>query len=331
LPRAAMAPIFDGGRTVRFVERVYPDPEPGEIRIAVEANAICWTDRAIFEEGSRVVAGHEVAGIVEQTGAGATVEVGTRGVVFLMDFCGSCRSCRRGFTNQCEAKRRDTGFDADGGYGPFALVHETNFFPVPKNLDAPSATLLLDVMGTGGHALERLSQVRSDVESLLVCGAGPIGLGVLAMAKIRLGADTPVYVTDLFTQRLELAESLGGIVASPHDIRGYDAAIDTSGKQVAREQGLAALSKRGALVCVGHGEGLALNVSEDLIAPERSVLGSEYFRFDELPGNLDLLLNSGDVFRQVITGTVPVSEIQAGLERFFAGAPGKIIVTQGAL
>jgi len=70
-----------------------------------------------------------------------------------MDYCGRCRSCRAGHTNQCLAKRNDMGFTADGGYGPFELVHESNFFPVPDDLPSPEATLLLDVMGTGGHAL----------------------------------------------------------------------------------------------------------------------------------------------------------------------------------
>ena len=86
------------------------------------------------------------------TGEGTHTFAGARGAVFLMDYCGRCRSCRAGHTNQCLAKRNDMGFTADGGYGPFELVHESNFFPVPDDLPAPEATLLLDVMGTGGHA-----------------------------------------------------------------------------------------------------------------------------------------------------------------------------------
>jgi threonine 3-dehydrogenase len=45
------------------------------------------------------------------------------------------------------------GFTQDGRYGLFEVVHETNFFPVPSDLSAAEATLLLDVMGTGSHAL----------------------------------------------------------------------------------------------------------------------------------------------------------------------------------
>ena len=95
--------------------------------------------------------------------------------------------------------------------------------------------MLLDIMGTGGHALARAQAVRPDIESLLVTGAGPIGLGVLAMAKLLLGDDLPVYVTDSIPYRLALVERLGGIPC----LLGQrpplaDAAIDTSGKEAAR-------------------------------------------------------------------------------------------------
>ena len=98
--------------------------------------------------------------MVIAAGTGTTTPVGTRGAVFLMDYCGECRSCRLGYTNQCLAKRADMGFTADGGYGPYELVHETNFFPVPDDITGAEATLLLDVMGTSGHAIGRVSAMR---------------------------------------------------------------------------------------------------------------------------------------------------------------------------
>src|ERR1700730_12368103 len=131
--------------------------------------------------------------------------------VFLMDFCGQCRSCRLGFTNQCLQKRGDMGFNRDGGYGQYELIHENIFFPVPDEFSSTEATLLLDIMGTGGHAIDRCRLMRPDIESLLVVGAGPIGLGVLAMAKIILGRQLKVLITDIVSYRVKLAERLGGL------------------------------------------------------------------------------------------------------------------------
>ena len=70
------------------------------------------------ERGTQVTPGHEAAGIVAAPGPGTDDSVGTLGAIFLMDYCGACRSCRLGYTNQCLNKRGDMGFNRDGGYGP---------------------------------------------------------------------------------------------------------------------------------------------------------------------------------------------------------------------
>lgn len=82
------------------------------------------------------------------------------------------------------------------------------------------------------------------------------------------------------------------------------------------------------MVCIGHGEGLTLTVSPDLIAGERTVMGSEYFRFDELPGNLALLRQHLPDLRPIITHRFGVKDIQAAFELFFQGQTGKVIIEQ---
>jgi threonine 3-dehydrogenase len=64
------------------------------------------------------------------------------------------------------------------------------------------------------------------------------------------------------------------------------------------------------LICVGHGEGIAVKVSPDIIAAERSIIGSEYFRFNELPVNLERLRRHKDYLSQIITHRFGVDEIQ---------------------
>jgi len=256
-----------------------------------------------------------------------------------MDFCGECRNCRLGLTNQCLAKRADMGFNQDGGYGPYELVHENIFFPVDADMSLTDATLLLDIMGTNGHAIRRARLVHPDPQSLVVTGAGPIGLGLVAMAKLTFGADFPVAIADIVPWRLRLAETLG---ARPIDLNGQtlaeglrqhglvavDLAMDTSGKQAARQAGLGVLAKRGVLVCIGHGEGLSLSVSPDLIANERAVLGSEYVCFDELPANLALLRTHRGYLGQIITHRYGLDEIEHAFRTFFGGETGKVVIEQ---
>ena len=107
-----------------------------------------------------------------------------------------------------------------------------------------------------------------------------------------------------------------------------DMAFDATGKEAARRLALTALGQRGALVCVGHGQGLTLNVSADLIAPERAVLGSEYFRFDEMAENLQLLLANQELVARVITHQLPVASLAEAFDLFLSGKTGKVVVTQ---
>jgi threonine 3-dehydrogenase len=295
MPATARTPRFVGDGKIVFEDRPVPLPGPGQLLLRVAANAVCGTDRAQYLAGSRVTPGHEAAGIVEAAGSETTTPAGTRGVVFLMDYCGQCRSCRHGLTNLCLAKRADMGFSQDGGYGPYELVHESNFFPVGEDIGLTEATMLLDVMGTSGHAIARARLGRPDIQSVYIAGAGPIGLGLLVMCVITLGASVPVRISDVSGWRLAYAQSLGAEAVDarhPGAFRSLppaDVAFDSTGKPAARRAAVSALSRRGVLVCVGHGETLELSVSEDLIAPERAVMGSEYFCFDELPRNLELL------------------------------------------
>jgi threonine 3-dehydrogenase len=336
MTRLATAPTFPGGGKIVFRNREYPEPADGQLLLRVRANAICGTDRAQYFHGSDVVPGHEAVGTVEAAGPGTTTAVGTTGAVFLMDYCGQCRSCALGYTNQCLAKRADMGFTHDGGYGPYELVHESNFFAVPEDVTPVEATLLLDVMGTSGHAIGRARLVRPDVESIYVAGAGPIGLGLVVVARLVFGDDVPVHVSDMSEWRRDLAGRLGGIPVDGADraaldaLPPIDAAFDSTGTEVGRRAAFDRLGKRGVLVCVGHGETITLTVSEDLIAAERAVLGSEYFAMSEMAGNLGLLRAHRDQLRQVITHTYPVAEIAAGFETFLSGQAGKVVITQDA-
>lgn len=338
VPARAVAPRFLGGGAITFEEHAVPEPGPGELLLSVKANALCGTDREQYYEGSAVTPGHEAAGIVAASGEGVSVAVGTAGVVYLMDYCGQCRSCRVGATNQCLHKRADMGFTHDGGYGPFELVHETNFFAIGDGVPIGDAPLLLDVMGTSTHAIRRLKLVHPDPGSLLITGAGPVGLGVAAMAGLT-APELRVFVSDVVPYRLELAQRLGatplragegplGAQLVRQGASDIDLVVETSGKQVARQEALELLAQRGVMACVGHGEGLQLQVSSELIAPERTILGSEYFRYDEMPDNLALLREHGAFLAQIITHRFPLDRISEAFAAFLGGETGKVIVEQ---
>lgn len=340
IPSEVTVPRFGGGGQITVTQKPVPSPGPGELLVRVHANALCGSERSQFERGTSVTPGHEAAGVVAAAGPGATTPVGMAGAIFLMDYCGECRSCCRGATNLCQAKRGDMGFNRDGGYGVYELVPETIFFPVPAGVTPTEATLLLDIMGTGGHALRRAGLVHDDIRSVLILGAGPIGLGLLAMAKLLLGDAVPVMISDVVPYRLDLAERMGGlpILATEkslaeglrqHGLDAPDVAVDAAGKASVREECLPLLALGGVLVSVAHGEGLAVqSVSRDLISQERTLIGSEYFAYREMAGNLALLRTHRAYLSQIITHRFGVTDIQHAFEVFFAGQTGKVIIEQ---
>ena len=340
MPDEITVPHFVGNGRIEMTTKPVPKPGSGQLLIECKANALCGSERGQFYNGSDVTPGHEATGIVAAAGEGTSTAVGTSGAIFLMDFCGECRSCILGHTNQCLAKRGDMGFNRDGGYGRYELVNESIFFPIPSDITPADATLLLDIMGTGGHAIRRASMVRQDIQSILIPGAGPIGLGLLAMAKLMLGPNIPVILSDVVPYRLALADKMGGLPIDAREtsladgLRRYgvdkpDIVIDAAGQEKVRDECFALLAHRGALVSVAHGGGVSIkSLYGDFVARELCLVSSEYFSYNELPGNLALLRDNLAYMRQIITHRFGVDEIQHAFELFFKGDTGKVIIEQ---
>lgn len=339
MPTTMTVPRFLGGGKIGKTEKPVPVPGPGQLLIQVQANALCGSERGQFWDGTETTPGHEAAGTVVAVGEGTTTAIGTTGGVFLMDFCGECRNCLAGYTNQCLAKRGDMGFNRDGGYGIYELINENLFFPV-EGITATEATLLLDVMGTGGHSIKRAKRAHDDIRSILIPGAGPVGLGILAMAKLMLGSDVPVVISDVVPYRLALAEKLGGLPVltsemslaeglKHHGLDRPDVVIDAAGKEAVRDECMALLAHRGVLVSVAHGGGLKINsLYGDFVFREMTLIGSEYFAYHELAENYELLKANREYLGQVITHRMGVDQIQEAFELFWAGNTGKVVIEQ---
>ena len=104
------------------------EPGPGEVRLAVRACGVCHTDLHTVEGDLDLprlplVPGHQVVGVVEARGVGATrYRIGQRvGVPWLYRTCGRCTFCSRGLENLC-VDARFTGLHVDGGYAQSMVV-----------------------------------------------------------------------------------------------------------------------------------------------------------------------------------------------------------------
>ena len=173
------AAYFRGNGHIEFTEVPTPHPGPGEVLIRVAANGVCGSDHKALDRGHKTIPGHEVAGTVVEVGEGCTLAVGTRVAAYIPLHCGECLYCRQGAGNLCPHKKGLLGWSTDGGYAEYMLLPERNALPLAEGVSFGEGVLLLDTLGTSGHAL-RLARCW-EAESVLVIGAGPIGAGAVAM------------------------------------------------------------------------------------------------------------------------------------------------------
>ncbi|HEX6755280.1 MAG TPA: zinc-dependent alcohol dehydrogenase family protein [Mycobacteriales bacterium] len=148
----------DGG-PLRRVDRPVPEPGPGQVRVRVVCCGVCRTDLHLAEgdlppKHPDVTPGHEVVGIVDALGAGATrFGPGDRiGVPWLGGTDGSCRFCRRGAENLC-IEPTFTGWDVPGGYADACLVREEYAYALPPGVPDEQAAPLLCAGIIGYRAL----------------------------------------------------------------------------------------------------------------------------------------------------------------------------------
>jgi alcohol dehydrogenase, propanol-preferring len=128
-----------------------PDPVPGigEIRVRVEACAVCRTDLHVIDGElphvrHPIVPGHEIVGIVEALGPSAgTWQIGQRvGIPWLGKSCGHCEYCTGGRENLCDAPTF-TGYDRDGGFATHVVADAAFVIAMDDFQDPVAAAPLL--------------------------------------------------------------------------------------------------------------------------------------------------------------------------------------------
>jgi L-iditol 2-dehydrogenase len=196
---------------LRLVELPVPPVPPGSIRVRVRACAICGTDIRIYRKGDHraqypVVAGHEIAGVVDAVAPGVTgVKEGERVCVAPGHGCGRCRMCRQGQPNVCLTPYPSLGYKVNGGFEEFFAVPENIFRlgfvnPIPPELSFPQAALS-EIIACCLNAQRNTPVREGDV--VLVLGSGPAGIIHSQLARLK-GA-RKVLLAQRSRARLELA------------------------------------------------------------------------------------------------------------------------------
>ncbi len=253
MPKMKAVQVPKAGGDLEIVERDIPQPGPGQVRIRVQACGVCHSD-VLTKEGGWPgiiyprVPGHEIAGVIDEVGAGVTAwKKGQRvGVGWHGGQDGTCPACRRGDFGIC-ANLKICGISYDGGYAEYMIAPVEAVASMPESLDAADAGPLMCAGVTTFNALRHSGALPSDL--VAVQGIGGLGhLGIQFAQKFgyrvaaigrgsengtlakKLGAH--IYIDSAATNAAAELQKLGGarvILATAPSSKAMSSLIDGLG------------------------------------------------------------------------------------------------------
>ena len=294
--------VFQGDRKLEILDFPDPTPGPGEVVLEIKASGMCGSDlkfyRAVGGAASLglgkvdgpLIAGHEPCGVVAAVGSGVSekqAKVGMRVMQHHYRGCGVCEHCNTGWMQLCvEGVAEVYGVTGHGAHAKYMKCPARTLVPLPDELSFAAGASISCGTGTAWGALQRLGL--QGHHTIAIFGQGPVGLaGTLLAAK--MGAR--VVALDTSEERLARAKELGAdvlinpktnenVVQAIRDLtrgRGAHLSLDASSSPTARVQAVQCVRTWGKACFVGEGDTVTLNVSNDLLRRQITLIGSWTF------------------------------------------------------
>ena len=310
-----------------------PKPKGSEVLIRVTAAGLCHSDlhvqkgymdlgnegRLTFaERGAELpmTFGHEIAGVVENTGADAnSFKKGQQVLVFPWIGCGECAACKEERESDC-ASMRIIGLKQKGGFATHCLVEHEKFLVDIDGLD-PADVVPHACSGiTVYNALEKLGELRTD-EWMAILGCGGLGLNAIAIARALRFEN--IIAVDVDDAKLTTAREMGAVKVL--NSRAEEAVsklqklannklmgvLDTFGGSATAQLAVRALAKSGRyLIAVSYTHLRAHETEADLVC-RLTVRGSHVGNSPQLRKIIDMV-RAGKI-KQMPIDRRPLSEI----------------------
>lgn len=315
--------IVHGKDDLRVETTTTPELNSGQVAVDVAFGGICGSDLHYVHDGrvgdfwirQPMVLGHEVVGRVADAGYGSPLAAGTPVAVHPATPCNDCAQCRSGRRNICPNSRY-LGSAAhyphvQGGFATRILVPTDQVYPLPPTLSLERA-VLAEPLSVALHAVRQAGVVSG--RTVLVTGAGPIGL--LVVAALKEAGAARIIVTDLLPNPLDLARSVGATDIELAGAQGnttdldpevVDIAIEASGAPAGLNACLDRVVRGGTVVSLGllppGGTAIPGNV---VVTRELTLRGA--FRFDTEFTDAIRLLDQGLNVEAVVTHVFPLDQ-----------------------
>jgi len=324
---------FDGERPA-VVSRDIPNPRPGELLLRLRVSGLCGTDLFKLEQKSirrGIVLGHEIAGVVEETGRDTGFDIGDRVVVPHHVACGECLLCLRGSETLCPVFREDL-LDP-GGFAEYVIVKARATAQAARKIPdqlSDEAAMFLEPAACVLRGINR-SGLRLFTNHFpavaLIVGGGSMGLLHLLVLKA-LDPAMRVIVSDPIEDRRKLARILKADavaepgVATSDGVRqlssgyGADVAFDTVGGTSILGASLESTREGGTVVLFAHapqGERATFEINP-FFKYERRLFGTYSGSVKEQAEIFGLLESGALDPRPLISHRLPLEEFARGVE-----------------
>jgi propanol-preferring alcohol dehydrogenase len=337
------AAVFHGAESGLSIEEVpTPSPVPGEALVRVAGCGMCHTDLHYLDHGvptfkpPPIILGHEAAGTVAAVGERVTDwSEGDRVLIPAVLSCGRCRFCRMGRENLCE-RLEMLGNHIDGAYAEYVAVNASELVAVPEEIPLDKASVIADAVSTPYHAVKHRGRVRTG-DTVAVVGCGGVGLNIVQCAAAAGGR---VIAIDLNEERLEIARTLGaeetinpeGVERLDKHVRkltggGVDVAFEAIGQPATVEMAFSLLRKGARLCVIGFSHEPATIPVGKLRFFELEMVGSLGCGGGDYPEIVELVRQGKLQLDPVVSGTIPLEEIEEGFDRLRRGEGVRWVVT----
>ena len=294
--------VFPGNRKLEIMDFQDPTPGPGEVVLEIKASGMCGSDLKFYRaDGGAsslglgkldgpIIAGHEPCGVVAAVGEGVPQEVAWEGMRVMQHHyrgCGYCEHCSTGWMQLCVDGVKDVyGVTGHGAHAKYMKCPARTLVSLPDELSFKAGAAISCGTGTAWGALQRLG-LRGG-QTIAVFGQGPVGLSVTLLGS-KMGAR--VIALDVEEERLQRAKEFGAdLLINPNTTEdvvqtirdttkglGAHASMDCSSSPTARAQAVQCVRTWGKACFVGEGDTVTLNVSNDLLRRQVTIIGSWTF------------------------------------------------------
>jgi D-arabinose 1-dehydrogenase-like Zn-dependent alcohol dehydrogenase len=215
------AVLYEARQPLKIEDLFIPDVGEEDVLIKVASCGVCHTDLKVVEGRNRftppTILGHEVAGVIEESGAHCRdFKAGDRVIIGMRYKCGRCRYCLSARENLCERRpapptlKKTDGTTVTrwnvGGFAEYVSVPAYMTFKIPEGITMEEASVVGCRVTTAYNAVKHRGRLEPG-DSALVIGCGGIGLNTIQFLKC-FGA-YPIIAVDIADEKLEAAKEFG--------------------------------------------------------------------------------------------------------------------------